>query len=175
MPLLKSLDELLTETALLFGRTLTPEEGGIWKTMMASVSAQARNYAFGNWQRNGHFFPKPKDILDEVAAFKIGAMARFTACGLDGCADGWKTVTTEGQDRKVVRCGCWQAYRESGQSPKFAHFGQGYGAQDISFLWKLFKNKRDVLKRPLTDAEINGLLDELDRQRKHSPAWKKTA
>jgi hypothetical protein len=175
VPYRKSLDDLLTNTALLFGRTLTEEEGEIWKNVMKEIPATVLVPAFENWQRNGRFFPKPKDILELVEAYKVATAGRFIACGFDGCVDGWKTVTPGGVDRKVVRCECWATFKINGQCAKMPHFGQGYGSQDISFLWKLYKNKADGLHRPLSDAEISGLLDELDKKRKRSPMWRKTA
>ncbi len=139
---------------------------------MDPISVSAWGFAFDNLNRNSRFFPKPKDVLEQIEAFKIGATVRFEACGLDGCCDGWKTVTPPDADRKVVRCQCWATFRESGQSVKYSHFGHGYNSQDISFLWKLYRNKADGLHRALNDVEIDGLLAELDKQRNHSPVWR---
>jgi hypothetical protein len=40
--------------------------------------------------------------------------------------------------------------------------GHGYGAADIAELWKIHKKKRAQLGRPLTEAELNSCLNELD-------------
>jgi hypothetical protein len=58
--------------------------------------------------------------------------------------------------------------------PRYEHYGQGYGEQDITYLWKRYKEKRDSLNRPLTDGEIELLLDDLDVKRGAKPAWRVT-
>lgn len=68
---LESLENCLTRTALLFSRTLTVEEAQVWKDFLASYSSAAIEYAFENWQRNGHFFPKPAAILELIRAFHL--------------------------------------------------------------------------------------------------------
>lgn len=56
---------------LLFSRSLEPEEWGAWRAFLGELNPDAVTYAFDNWNRNGRFFPKPKDILDLVATHKI--------------------------------------------------------------------------------------------------------
>ena len=76
-------------------------------------------------------------------------------------------------------CKTWQspeAYRPGcGPECKERH-GQGYGENDLLYLWERFTAKRASLpNRPLTDGEINSLLDDLDKKRGVAPAWRKTA
>ena len=40
---------------------------------MDPISVSAWGFAFDNLNRNSRFFPKPKDVLEEIQAFKIGA------------------------------------------------------------------------------------------------------
>lgn len=49
-----------------------------------------------------------------------------------------------------------------------ARHGRGYHANDM--IW-LFKNY-DFPDRPLTDQEISGMLDQLDKQRGRAPEWR---
>ncbi len=67
----QSLENCLTRTALLFSRVLTVEEIQVWKGFLETYSASAIEYAFENWQRNGHFFPKPAQILELIRAYHI--------------------------------------------------------------------------------------------------------
>ena len=50
------------------------------------------------------------------------------------------------------------------QAPhRYPNHGQGYGLADVQILWKLHAEKRAEVNRPLTDAEKEACLDELDR------------
>ena len=68
---LQSLEACLTRTALLFSRSLTPEEAQVWKDFLASYPSLAIDWAFENWQRNGHYFPKPAQILELIRAYHV--------------------------------------------------------------------------------------------------------
>src|SRR6266851_10277169 len=67
----QSLENCLMRTALLFSRVLTVEEAQVWKDFLATYSSEAIEYAFENWQRNGHFFPKPAQILELIRAYHV--------------------------------------------------------------------------------------------------------
>lgn len=54
----------------------------------------------------------------------------------------------------------------------YEHHGQGYNEEDMKYLWRIFKRKRDLVKRTLTSEEIDGLMDELDSKRGRKPAWR---
>ena len=76
-------------------------------------------------------------------------------------------------------CKTWEppeAYKPGcGAECKEPH-GQGYGENDLLYLWERFTAKRGSLpNRLLTDGEINSLLDDLDKKRGVAPAWRKTA
>jgi hypothetical protein len=130
-------NDALNDTAMLYARVIQAEEFSIWKKFLESEPPQAVDWAFQDWQRNGRFFPRPHDILELIAAFKV----------------------------KI----------DPPKRERYEHHGEGYGEQDIKLLWRLQKEKRTAVNRPLTDAEIDGLLNELDRRRGASPAWRKSA
>jgi len=57
----------------------------------------------------------------------------------------------------------------------YDHQGEGYGENDLLYLWKRFVSlKASLPNRALTDAEINSLLDDLDEKRGETPSWRKT-
>jgi len=68
---LQSLENCLTRTGLLFSRSLTVEEAQVWKDFLSSYPSSAIEYAFENWQRNGHYFPKPAQILELIRAYHV--------------------------------------------------------------------------------------------------------
>lgn len=114
-----SLANCLMRTSLLFSRVLTAEEGAAWKTFLSPYSSKGIEWAFGEWQKTGKFFPKPKEILDLLEEFKVAKRAPFVACQEDGCMDGWKQVftgkTVGGHNvdpvmGAVTRCHCFQDY-----------------------------------------------------------------
>lgn len=80
----RSLEACLTRTALLFSKTLTVDEGQVWKEFLATYSSAAIEYAFENWQRNGRFFPKPADILELIRAFYVAQRDTYQAADYGG-------------------------------------------------------------------------------------------
>lgn len=110
--------EHLTKTGQLFSRVLTTEEFEIWKGIIGNLPRSALNYAFDNWQRNGRFFPKPKDILDLVAAYDLSRTPtggpRFSEHG-QGYNEGdilalWKLVSAKSirENRKLTEAEIWE-------------------------------------------------------------------
>ena len=58
----------------------------------------------------------------------------------------------------------------------YEHHGEGYNESDILYLFKrMVALKASLPNRQLTDGEINSLLDDLDKKRGETPAWRKTA
>ena len=59
-------------------------------------------------------------------------------------------------------------YRETNallrKPPRYANQGQGYGENEVRALWQIFNERYPELKRRLSDEEVDGLLDELDRR-----------
>lgn len=54
-----------------------------------------------------------------------------------------------------------------------ARHGKGYHANDMIWLWDNYNRLRGQLPdRPLTDGEINTLLDQLDKHRGRAPEWR---
>ena len=118
--------DALSKTMLLFSRSLEPEEWEVWRGFLDHLPTQPVELAFQNWQRNGRFFPKPKDILDLVETYKVAAQRLFKCCGTCD-AEGWVTAdnamrrNTEGvlvpiKGRAVKRCSCWESWRASVKS-----------------------------------------------------------
>lgn len=120
-------EEQLNKTCLLFARTLDSKEVEVWAHILGELPSNAMRYAFENWQRNGRFFPKPKDILDLVDAYKLA--------------------------------------RTPAGPAHYEHHGQGYGEGDLKALWKMVSAKGIDDKRKLTEADIWGLLGEIDKKR----------
>ena len=42
----------------------------LWAGLLAPYSVTECEYAFDNWNRNGHFFPKPAQIIEQIAAYR---------------------------------------------------------------------------------------------------------
>jgi hypothetical protein len=73
-------------------------------------------------------------------------------------------------------CSAWaphQQMREKGCSQECqSRHGKGYGDVDMLVFAKLFLAKRGELNRPLTNAELDGVLDEVDKKRGGAPEWR---
>jgi hypothetical protein len=117
-PSLAYLEHCLTRTALLFSKTLTATEGQAWKEFLIPFSQKAVEWAFDQWQRNGRFFPKPKEIIELCQTFKLGEAGKleFRSCG--SCLGGWVYVyggkTYGGKDSgklgTLERCECLKKF-----------------------------------------------------------------
>lgn len=116
----KNISAALNKTTLLFSRTLQPEEFEAWEQALAGVDPSAVIWAFADWQKNGRFFPKPKEILDLVASYRAKNQRKFVSCG--SCEEGWIRVFTGNTaggnqvDPKLgamVRCQCFKDWATS--------------------------------------------------------------
>ena len=110
----KPWEEQLNKTCLLYTRTLDPSEIEVWRKFLECEPPQAVVAAFENWQRNGRYFPRPHDILELVAAYKVERQKQFIPCGQ--CDGGWVRVYTGRTDGgnqvdpkvgAVKRCECF--------------------------------------------------------------------
>ena len=116
---------LLQTCQALFSKDLSDEESSFWAKMLEAIPLHLLRQAFENWQRNGRFFPKPKEILDLIESYKVTNQLKFKSCGK--CDDdGWKVVTEgvkwrniKGElvpmkpgNKAVTRCECWIAWRQ---------------------------------------------------------------
>jgi len=118
-PSMQSLANCLGRTALLFSRQLTTDEGKVWMDLVGIYSSKAIEFAFENWQRNGRFFPKPKEIIDLCESYKQSQLVEYRPCGQ--CYDGWLYLQKDGTPyrrdedphigAKVKRCECWYNWR----------------------------------------------------------------
>jgi hypothetical protein len=180
---------LLKTCLVLFGVDLTEEAFNYWLMFMDGYSVTELRYAFDNWSRNSKFSPKPKDIGDLVAAYQISHETQFRPCGK--CEAGWLRVPNKRADNfygkdghtMVTRCQCWLSWRGNiERMPEVTdpcsaacrnRHGKGYHTDDIAWLLKRYVGKKDSLpNRPMTDSEIDKLLEELDKHRGRKPAWK---
>lgn len=59
--------------------------------------------------------------------------------------------------------------------PTYEHFGQGYGEADMKYLYSRYSALRKSVNRPLTDAEIETLMADLDKKRGGAPEWRRHA
>lgn len=154
MPLLSvsdKIDSLLKEMLTTFPakREVTVEEIEHWHKDLQPFPIQAIEWAFDCHRRNARFFPVPGEILDLCIEFS-------PITGTSDC------------DAECKR-----------------RHGKGYGENrskgfyDITRLNELVRRKIQAEKRtlaqPLTDTEINGLLDELDKMRGYKPQWRESA
>ncbi len=65
---------------------------------------------------------------------------------------------------EVTKRGCSIECRE--------RHGKGYNENDVAKLFKLYETRMSQLSRPMTDAEIDTLLDDLDKWRGKHPDWR---
>ena len=167
--------ELLKTCQSLFAKELTKEEVEFWGQFLNPFSTAELKYAFDNWNRNGRFFPKPKDISDLCDAFRLSLANQNNPVGCHRCNwTGFYQVKPK-PDRVVSPCPCRTKpqLRERRRDP---HEGRGYGANDIMWLYKRYMATKDSRpNREMTENEINKLLDELDAKRGESPEWRKRA
>lgn len=92
----------------LFHEEMTEAKATFWKELLDSYPAPAIEWAFDNWNRNGEFFPKPKDITRLIEAYRESNEAAFRTCGQ--CDSGWIIVNPEAKrsEQKARRCSCVQ-------------------------------------------------------------------
>ena len=63
---------MILQTSLsLFSKELTDGESNYWLMVMDEWTVPEMRYAFDNWNRNGRYFPKPKDIIEQIEAFRL--------------------------------------------------------------------------------------------------------
>ena len=130
-------------------KELTPEEIENWHRDLGVFPKGTIEYAFDNWRRNGRYFPVYGDILDLCVAFQPPEL------------------------QPVCDVACKRRHgRGYGENP-------ARGLHDVIMLNELVRRKIEREKRtaaqPLTDAEIEGLLDELDKMRGRKPQWREIA
>jgi len=177
-PLAKSV--ILRTCQKIFQKELNEDETKFWAKLMEPIPVNALRYAFDTWNNGAEFFPRPKNILDLVVAYNLSKPKKCPFCGK--CHEGWiKTFegTTEGGhpvDPKrgaMTRCECTMGRTQHGFEP-YQHYGQGYGENDIKYLMKRYMLTRQAVgNRALTDVEVNGLLDDLDKKRGETPEWRR--
>jgi hypothetical protein len=113
--------EELKKLSLLFSRPIEPEEWDIWRRCVGKIPDNTITYASENWQRNGKWFPKPKEILDICEAYRaakiLPSQVRYAHHG-EGYNEGdmmalWKIVSARaGAGRKMTQAEIWQVLDE---------------------------------------------------------------
>lgn len=143
------IDSLLKEHLKVFPTKAELTEGEIehWHRDLGRFPIQAIEWAFENWRLNGHFFPVYDDILSQCRAWEPEQKY------MPGCSRECQSRHNKGYGEQPFK-----------------------GIHDITRLNELVRRKIEKEKRtlanPLTDAEIDGLLDELDKMRGGPPEWR---
>jgi hypothetical protein len=161
---------LLKTTQQMFAKDLTDEELIFWGKFLSGFSLAEIRYAFENWNRNGRFFPKPKDIGDLAESYRLSVANQQFPIGCARC--GWSGFYEVKGDRRpervVAQCPCVKnvALREPYPDP---HFGKGYHWNDMKWLFKRMQQEIAAGRKVNSDA----LLQELDSKREGgAPAWR---
>lgn len=91
----------------MFAKDLDEGELKFWRDFMGGYSIAELRFAFENWQRNGRFFPKPKDIAEQCEAYRVGEVSKHIPIGCERCDwTGFYQVRQEGVERFVAECPC---------------------------------------------------------------------
>lgn len=99
--------QLLKTCQSLFARELNPEETAYWAKFLSEYSLAELRYAFENWNRNGRWFPKPKDISDLCEAYKVETVNSQSPIGCERCDwTGFYEVRRRGVQRFMADCPC---------------------------------------------------------------------
>jgi hypothetical protein len=70
-------------------------------------------------------------------------------------------------------CRAWQPMQGNYKKIPASEYGKGYSDADMLWLYhRYFAQRNSLPNRPMTDSEIDKLLDELDKHRGRKPAWK---
>ena len=163
--------DLLKTCQSLFAKDLSEEELQFWKQFLTQFSLQELRYAFDNWNRNGRWFPKPKDIGDQCEAYRIALTNSEYPIGCHRCEwTGFYMTTKEGYKEHVaVPCPCRKNVALREKKP-YEHYGQGYGENDMKWLFRRMQQIYAAGDTPNSEA----LLTELDSKRKGgAPEWRR--
>jgi len=110
----------------------------------------------------------------------------FVPCEQNGCSGGWiKVFSGQTEGGRLVDentgaakpCQCLLDYRAGNVSlrPAYSRFGKGYNDRDMLWLYhRLTLRKKLVGNQPLTKADYESLLDELDARRGGPPEWRQS-
>lgn len=146
--LLDVIDNWLKEMRRMWpAKELEMEEIEHWHLDLRDFPQETIDQAFENWRRNGRKFPIYGDIIDLCIAYQPEPK-HPTGCNAE----------------------CKARHRNGYGEAPFE------GMHDITFLNELVVRKIQKEKRTreqrFTDAEIEGLLDQLDKKRGRAPAWR---
>lgn len=90
----------------LFHEEMTEAKATFWKETLSEYPPTAIGWAFQNWNRNGDFFPKPRDIIRLIETWRESMGAGVQTCGK--CDSGWIIANPEAKrsEQKAQRCEC---------------------------------------------------------------------
>jgi hypothetical protein len=184
---MKKIRSLLHETCLRFPQAnMTSEHlesfANEWYRISRIVGLPRFAEGLGFACQSTSFFPVMADIMKHIPPSE-GAACRREYCG--NCEEGWvrvfdgfteKGLPVDPEMGAVKRCPCVLTPTAANPTRRDEHFGRGYGEADVKWLWKRYQEavaKNNGAK--ITTYQVNCMLDELDKKRGSSPAWRKVA
>ncbi len=146
--LLDIIDSLLREHLLIFPEKgeLSPEEIEHWHRDLSPFQLPAIENAFECHRRNANRFPLYGQILDLCIAWEPSSQPKYAP----GCSAECKARHRKGYGEMPFE-----------------------GVHDITRLNELVRRRIANGAGPLSEQDIDGLLDELDKIRGSAPAWRK--
>jgi len=92
--------------AELFHEEMTAAKAEFWKEILSEYPPAGVEWAFQNWNRNGSYFPKPRDIIQLINAWRESEDAGVKTCSK--CDSGWIVVNPEAKksEQQARRCDC---------------------------------------------------------------------
>lgn len=134
--------QMIQESSQQFGKELEDADFQRWLRDLARYPLTAIEFAFEKWHLGGRFFPQPADILELCTAWEPNIPKYVEGC--DALCKG--------------------------------RHGNGYSETDMKYLCELVSAKitseHRSLDQSLTDADIDALLDDLDKKRGGAPEWR---
>lgn len=156
---------------------------GRTKTAKGMQPSSQKLDVIDNWlQRMLDKFPEKKTLTEQEIEDWHKDLGHFGIAAIDFSFEHWRTsglffpltgpildmcISYDPEPEKLVSS-------NAGKIPP-EQYGQGYNETDMHELFKIYVSKMHTLpNRPITDGEINGLLDILDAKRKGgAPAWRR--
>jgi hypothetical protein len=99
--------ELLKTCRQLFAKELEENDSAYWGRFLVQFSLAELRYAFEHWNRNGRWFPKPKDISDLCDVYRLELIDKEIPIGCERCDwTGFYQTHRRGVERFVAPCPC---------------------------------------------------------------------
>jgi hypothetical protein len=83
---------MILQTSLnLFSKELSEGESNFWISLLDDWTVSEMRYAFDNWNSNGRYFPKPKEIVELVEAYRLsGQKVGYPGCDAECKSRHWR-------------------------------------------------------------------------------------